>query len=164
MSEEIKEVQKELPPERPEIEILKEELEATKNKWLRALADFDNFKKRAALEQDQFVKFANERLIIELLPVLDNMIRALATAEKTKANEELTKGIALVLRQMEDGLKKFGVEEIPAVGQPYDPNLHEAIMRKEHKGPENMILEEAQKGYALNGRVIRPSMVITSKK
>jgi len=164
MSEEIKEVQKELPPERPETEVLKEELESTKNKWLRALADFDNFKKRVALEQDQFVKFANERLLIELLPVLDNLNRALKTAEKHKTNPELTKGIALVSKQMEDGLKKFGVEEIPALGQPYDANLHEAILQKEHKGPENVILEEVQKGYTLSGRVIRPSMVIVSKK
>jgi len=163
-AEELKEIIPELPREKSELDLLKEELADQKNKYLRALADFDNYKKRVALEQDQFVKFANEGIILEVLPALDNFKRSLLTAEKVKAHEDLIKGIALVVRQMQDSLKKFGVEEIEAVGQPYNANLHEAILSKEDDGPENMILEEVQKGYTLNGRVIRPSMVIVSKK
>ncbi|MCU0641687.1 MAG: nucleotide exchange factor GrpE [Candidatus Margulisbacteria bacterium] len=159
MSEELKEVPKELPAEKSEAELLKEQLEETKNRLLRALADFDNYKKRAALEREQFVQFANESLITELLPIIDNFGRALE-----HASEKSAKGIALVKKQLEDVIKKHGVKEIEALGKPYDPNLHEAIMQKEHKGPEGMIIEEMQKGYTLHGRVIRPAMVIVAKK
>jgi len=159
MSEEIKEVLKELPPEKAETELLKEQIEEGKNKLLRALADFDNYKKRMALEQDQFIKFANEGLIRELLPALDGLSKAVELSK----DDNLTKGIALVKRQIMDALARFGVEEIDAVGKPYDPNLHEAIMKKESKEPSNTIIEEVQKGYILHGRAIRPSMVIVSK-
>lgn len=162
MSEELKVEPKELPPEKSEIDLLKEQLEEQKNKWLRALADFDNYKKRTALEQDQFVKFANEGLIRELLPALDGLGKALETAAAAKINEGLVKGLALIGRQLKDALSKFGLEEIAAVGKPYDANLHEAILQKESSGPENVILEEMQKGYTLHGRVIKPSMVIVS--
>ena len=128
------------------------------------MADLDNYKKRVALEQDQFIKFSNESLIKEILPALDGLNRALETAETAKLNEGLIKGFALVSRQLKDALAKFGLEEIAALNQPYDPNVHEAILQKESLGPENIIIEEVQKGYTLHGRVIRPSMVIVSKK
>jgi molecular chaperone GrpE len=158
MSEEIKEVQKELPPEKSEAELLKEQIEEGKNKLLRALADFDNYKKRVVLEQDQFVKFANEGLIRELLPALDGLSKAIEISK----DDNLTKGLALIKRQIMDALAHFGIEEIEAQGKPYDPNLHEAIMKKESSEPANTIIEEVQKGYILHGRVIRPSMVIVS--
>jgi molecular chaperone GrpE len=164
MSEEIQEIKKELPPEKTELELAKEELEETKNRLLRALADFDNYKKRAAIEREQFVQFANETLISDLLPIIDGFARAMDAAEKIKAGEEMIKGLALIKRQVEDILKKHGVDEVEALGKPYDPNLHEAILQKEDKGPEGVIIEEMQKGYTLHGRVIRPSMVIVSKK
>jgi len=162
--EELQAVKKELPPEKSEVELLKEQLEEQKNKLLRTLADFDNYKKRVAFEKEQFVQFANESLITELLPVIDGFSRALEIAEKVKAQEEMIKGLALIKKQFEDVLKKHGVAEIEALGKPYDPNLHEAILQKEHQGPEGIIIEEMQKGYILHGRVIRPSMVIVSKK
>lgn len=160
MAEEIEEVKKELPPEKTELELAKEEIEETRNRLLRALADFDNYKKRSTLEREQFVQFANEALIAALLPILDGFSRAL----KHQTSAAMTKGVALIKKQLEDVLIKHGVKEIAALGQPYDPNLHEAILQKEHKGPEGMIIEEMQKGYTLHGRVIRPSMVIVSKK
>ncbi len=138
------------------------QIEDYKNKLLRALADFDNFKKRVAIEQDNFVQFANENLIKELLPALDNFERAFKTVKSHK--DEFIKGMALVKKQLEDGLKKFGVTEIESLGKPYDPNFHEAIIQKESDKPENTVIEEMQKGYTLNGRLIRPSMVIVSKK
>jgi len=159
VAEDLQEVQKELPPEKSEVDLLKEQLEEKNNRFLRALADFDNYKKRAALDREQFVQFANEALITELLPIIDGFARAME-----HATEEVTKGIALVKKQLEDVLKKHGVVEIAALGKPYDPNLHEAILQKEHSGPESIIIEEMQKGYTLHGRVIRPSMVIVSKK
>ena len=162
MSEEIKEIIKELPAEKSEIEILNEKLKEKDNRLLRALADFDNYKKRTAIEREQFVQFANESLIADLLPTIDGFSRAIDAAEKAKAGEEMIKGLALIKRQFEDVLKKHGVLEIEALGKPYDPNIHEAILQKEHEGPERVIIEEMQKGYTLHGRVIRPSMVIVS--
>lgn len=141
-----------------EIDLLKEEAAEGKNKLLRALADFDNFKKRTAQEREQFVLFANEALITELLPIIDGFTRAMEHAP-----EKIIKGIALIKKQFEDVLRKFGVAEIDALGKPYDPNQHEAVLNKEHAGPEGIIIEEMQKGYALHKRVIRPSMVIVSK-
>lgn len=157
-------VKKELPPEKKETDILKKQLDEQKNKLLRALADFDNYKKRVAIEREQFVQFANETLISELLPIIDGFARAMDAAEKVKAGEEMIKGLALIKKQFEDVLKKHGVDEIEALGKPYDANVHEAILQKEHEGPEGVIVEEMQKGYALHGRVIRPSMVIVSKR
>jgi molecular chaperone GrpE len=136
-----------------------DELTETKNRLLRALADFDNFKKRSQFERDQFVQFANEGLVNELLPVLDGFGRAMEHV----ASEEAAKGLALIKRQLEDALRKHGVAEIEALGKPYDANFHEAIMQKESDGPEGVIIEEMQKGYTLHGRVIRPSMVIVAK-
>jgi len=162
--EDLKTITKELPPERSEAELLQEQLEDHKNRLLRALADFDNYKKRAAIEREQFVQYANETLISELLPVLDGFGRAMDAAEKVNAGEEMIKGLALIKKQLEDVLKKHGVEEIEALGRPYDANVHEAILSREHEGPGGVIIEEMQKGYTLHGRVIRPSMVIVSKK
>ena len=113
---------------------IKKELEETKNRLLRCLADFDNFKKRAIVEKEQFIKFANENLIKELLPVVDNFGRAMAAANKIEGNDEMKTGLSLVKKQLEDVLKKHGAEEINALNQPYDPNLHEAIMLKEDEG------------------------------
>jgi molecular chaperone GrpE len=162
--EELEVIHKELPPEKTETEFLKEQLAEQKNRLLRALADFDNYKKRMAIEREQFIQFANEGIISEILPVIDGFARAMEAAEKINAGEEMIKGLALIKRQLEDVLKKHGVDEIEATGKPYDANLHEAILQKEHEGPEGIIIEEMQKGYSLHGRVIRPSMVIVSKK
>lgn len=163
-TDELDEVKLELPPEKSELELLKEQVTEGKNRMLRAMADLDNFKKRALLEREQFVQFANETLISDTLPILDGFGRALSAAAKMQAGEEMSKGLALIKRQLEDVLTKHGVRAIEAVGQVYDPNLHEAILQKEDNGPENVVIEEMQKGYTLRGRVIRPSMVIVSKK
>jgi molecular chaperone GrpE len=142
----------------------KDMIDEYKNKYLRVLADFDNFKKRSVVERDQFAKFANEEIIAELLPVLDGFSRAIEAANKAGSGEEMLKGIELIKKQFEDTLKKHEVEEIEAVGKPYDANVHEAIVQKEDHGPEGIVLEELQKGYKLNDKVIRPSIVIVSKK
>lgn len=137
-------------------------IEEQKNKLLRSLADFDNYKKRTAIEQDSLIQYANENLILELLPAIDSFERALKMADKSE-KDELLKGIALIKKQIEDSLKKFGIEEIQALGKLYDPTLHEAIMKKGSDKPEDTIIEEIQKGYTLRGKVIRPVMVIVSK-
>jgi len=140
---------------------LKEELDQAKNKLLRALADYDNLKKRSIQERQQFAQFANEMLIFELLPIIDGFDRAI---ESSKNNQEIMKGIALIKKQFEDILGKQGLKAVESLDKQFDPNFHEAILRKEDAGPEGKVIEEVQKGYCLHGKVIRPSMVIVSKK
>jgi molecular chaperone GrpE len=167
---EITEKHKELPPEQTEIESLKEQLaekdkaiEEQKNKYLRALADLDNYKKRSNLEKDELVRYSNSLLAHELLPVIDGFSRAMDFAKKTNS-DDLIKGIALIKKQVEDALNKFGVKQIESLGKPFDPNLHEAILMKESDKEPGIVLEEMQKGYTIHERLLRPAMVIVSKK
>lgn len=153
-------MKKDIDKHREEKTQINTELEETKNKLLRALADFDNFKKRAATDREQFAQFANQALLTDLLPVLDGFGRAI---EAAKGSEEIVKGLALIKKQFEDTLTKHGVKEVEALGKTYDPHVHEAILQKEHDGPAGIVIEEMQKGYTLNGRLIRPAMVIVSK-
>lgn len=141
---------------------LEKQLEETKAKLLRALADFDNFRKRAAVEKEELTRYSNEKMAAELLPVLDGLEKA-AVFAKSSSGEELEKGLALVLKQMKDALAKFGVAEITAVGKKFDPNFHEAILMKESDVEAGTVIEEVQKGYTIHGRLLRPSMVIVSK-
>ncbi len=140
------------------------QIEEQKNKLLRALADFDNFRKRAVIEREEIITFANENLILGLLPIIDNFERAIESSKKININEDLIKGIALIKRQIEDLLSKAGVMHIECLGKPFDPNFHEAILQKEGDKPEGEVLEEIQKGYTLHGKVIRSSMVIISSR
>lgn len=164
-----KEPEKKEQKEEKEIKVAEEKdyeslLKEEKEKLLRTLADFDNFKKRTAVEREEIVKFANEVFIVELLPIIDGFERSLKAAQEGGNLEDLTKGIALIKKQLEDSLKKLKVEPIKALGEEYNPHLHEAVMQKEVEGKkENIIVEEMHKGYTFHGKVIRPSMVIVSK-
>jgi molecular chaperone GrpE len=132
---------------------------------LRCLADFDNYKKRSAAERSEVIKFSNELFVLELLPIIDNFERAIKASEEGHPIEEITKGVALVKRQFLDTFKKMGVEEIESIGKKFDPHFHEAVMSKEDKSKEDhTVLEEMQKGYTFHGKLIRPAMVIVSKK
>ncbi|MCX5751695.1 MAG: nucleotide exchange factor GrpE [Candidatus Saganbacteria bacterium] len=155
----------------PEAEILKgvilekeKQIDEDKQKLLRTLADLDNYKKRMAQEREEIVKLSNETLILAMLPVLDGMERAFKATKNNKENEEIIKGLALIKKQFEDALMKFGVQTVDATGKPYDPHFMEAIMQQESDGPEHIVLEETQKGYLLYNKLIRPAMVIVSKK
>ena len=136
----------------------------SRNQLLKALADLDNYKKLAQKEKEEIVKFSKKSIIIEMLPVADGLERAIEAAKKHDTIEHLKQGIDLVLKQFKTALVKFGVEEIDARNQKYDPNLHEAISTKESEGDEEIVLEQLHKGYKLNGRLIRPAVVIISKK
>lgn len=139
---------------------LEKQLERERQLHLRALADFQNYKRRADEQRAEIVQFANREMMLELLPILDNLERALAAAEQTHSYEALVGGVALTLRQMQEYLKKNGVEAIEAVGKEFDPNLHEAVMRVEDsEHPENTVVDEVQKGYMMHSRVLRPTMV-----
>ncbi|MEE9201771.1 MAG: nucleotide exchange factor GrpE [Dehalococcoidia bacterium] len=129
--------------------------------WQRAQADYQNLKRRTEQEKEEAVGFANAMLILGLLPVLDDMERAFATISTELAGLTWVDGIRLIYRKLRAALEASGLSEIHAVGQPFDPNLHEAVVHQE--GEEGQVLAELQKGYKLHDRVIRPTMVVVGK-
>lgn len=139
---------------------LEKQLDQQQDQHLRAIADFQNTRRRIEEGKNEAIQFANREVILGLLPVLDNFERALAAAEKSQSYEALMGGVALTLRQLQDFLKKNGVEPIAAQGQEFDPNFHEAVARVDDGDhPENSVVEELQRGYTMHNRVLRPSMV-----
>ena len=131
--------------------------------FLRARADFANFKRRTEEERESMKAFLSERMLKGLLPITDNFDRALLASETTKDYDKLIGGINAVYRQLADFLTREGVEVIDALHQPFDPNLHDAVMREETtEYPDNTVVAELQKGYTIGGRVLRPTMVRVS--
>jgi molecular chaperone GrpE len=128
------------------------------DRWKRAAADFDNFRKRAARERDEYVTLANERLVKELLPILDDLERALAAVGE---HEEATveEGVRLVYRSLASLLQRNGVEEISTEGQ-FDPHVHEALLSQPSEAEEGSVIDVVQKGYKLGDRVVRPARVV----
>lgn len=134
---------------------------------LRMTADFDNFKKRAARERQDAIKFANEDLLEKLIPTLDNFDMAMSAANSagSAANDSLKTGIAMVFSQLKSTLQNAGLEELDATNQPFDPNWHEAVSQQESSDvPEGQVLQQLRKGYKLRDRLIRPATVIVAKK
>jgi molecular chaperone GrpE len=147
-----------------ELERVSGELDETKDRFLRGLADFDNYRKRVARDRERLVRCANEELIKQLLEVIDNLERALAAASETEDLAGFKKGVELIYEHLKDLLTKEGLCPIACVGQAFDPNFHEAVMAIEKEGEASeKVIEEVQKGYTLDGRVIRPSKVVVSK-
>lgn len=139
-----------------------EELAALKDQNLRLHAEFDNYRKRSEREATSFRKYAQENLIRELLPQIDNLERALAAAE---GQDSLIDGLKMTLKGIHDVLARFGVSRVAAVGEPFDPNVHEAIAAQENSEvDDNTVLVEHQSGYMLHDRLIRPAMVVISKR
>ncbi|AOT68534.1 nucleotide exchange factor GrpE [Geosporobacter ferrireducens] len=141
-----------------------EEVEEMNSKYLRISADFQNYKRRVEKEKSELHSYANEKLILELLPAIDNLERAVRSiSEEGNKDEAVTKGIEMILQQFLDTMNNNGLEEIKALGEDFDPNRHHAVMQEASGSEEtNKVLEVYQKGYALNGKVIRPSMVKVS--
>ncbi|MEW6102094.1 MAG: nucleotide exchange factor GrpE [Candidatus Omnitrophota bacterium] len=148
---------------------LQEEAGKAKEHWdklLRLQAEFENTRKRLEREKQDFVKFANEGLILELLNILDDLERTVELAEsKHQDLPNFLKGVEMILAHLYDLLKEFGVKPIEVEGKIFDPHYHEALMQEEKKDlPEHSVLEVLQKGYLLNDRVIRTAKVKVSKK
>ena len=148
---------------------LKEEAARAKDNWdklLRLQAEFENVRKRLERERQDYIKFANEEIIAELLNVLDDLERTVDLAESSKEDiSAFLKGIEMILAHLYEMLKNHGVKPIEAEGKIFDPNFHEALMQVENKDlPEHTIVEELQKGYLLNDRIIRTAKVKVSKK
>ncbi|OGC06863.1 nucleotide exchange factor GrpE [candidate division WOR-1 bacterium RIFOXYD2_FULL_36_8] len=163
IKDELETFQGDLEALKDEINKKEDENKELKNKLLRTLADFDNYKKRIAKEKEELIKFGNETLVFELLPVLDCFEHAIAAAKKSN-DENIILGIELVKKQMIDTFKKLGVFEVEAIDKPYDPHFHEAMSKQESDKPENTVICELRKGYTLNGKLVRPAMVIVSEK
>jgi molecular chaperone GrpE len=136
-----------------------------KQKLLYQQADFENFKKLKAREKQEVLRFGNETLIKELLPVIDNLERAIEHAGKTDEAKAIAEGVALTLNGFLKVLEKSDVTRIDAAGKKFDPNLHEAVYQEEtDKVEPGTIIGEFQKGYMMDGRLLRPSMVSVAKK
>lgn len=147
-----------------EVAELKAQLEEEQNKYVRMLADFDNYKRRQLKMQEEQKKFRAQSLISNVLPVLDNLSRALEVEVSSEDAVSLKEGVQMIERDLLTALEGEGLQVIEATGQPFDPNFHQAVMTAPEEGVEsNIVLEEFQKGYVLNDRVIRPSMVKVSE-
>jgi len=155
--------------EEPEKDI-EDELEAAKNdakesydRFIRLSAEFENYKKRLSRERDEFRKFANEALIKEILSVVDNLERAIESAENESENNCVVEGVDMTHKEILKVLEKFNTKPIKAFGETFDPNFHQAVMNEEtDEYIENTVIRELQKGYMLHDRLLRPAMVVVS--
>lgn len=146
-----------------ELNRLRDDLGEATNRALRAQADLENYRKRAQRELDEERKYANLPLLRDLLPVVDNIGRAIEAAEKSGEAPSLLAGFRMVGKQLEDVLSRYAAQRIDALHQPFDPHLHEAISQQPSaEFPANTVILVAQEGYRLHDRVLRPSQVIVS--
>lgn len=133
------------------------ELESLRDKMLRTAADYENYKKRLSKERDEFFQFSQERLIKDLLPILDNFDRALSHIPASE--KSLISGINLITKQLLETLSSHGLKRFSTEGTQFDPHLHEAVDQIEEEGPEGVIVEEVLPGYRLHDRLLRPAKV-----
>lgn len=138
-----------------------EELEALKERFMRSAADFENAKKRLLKERDEFAKFSQERLLRDLLPILDNFERAFShIPENSDKNfKAVLSGMEMVYKQLAETLKNHGLKKLKTVGEKFDPHLHEAVAFSHDFGPEDRIVEEVESGYLLLDRLLRAAKV-----
>lgn len=150
-----------------ELKILAGQAAENWDRLLRVTADFENFKKRAAREKQEAIKFANESLMQKLIPVLDTFEMALAATQNpsTAGLQSLQDGVVMIHAQLKNALAETGLEEVNAVGQVFDPNLHEAVSQQESADvAEGQVLQQLRKGYKLRDRLLRPATVIVAKQ
>jgi molecular chaperone GrpE len=141
-----------------------DELSRVKNRLAYLAAEFDNYRKRVAREKEAVVAYGNERILLAILPFVDNLERAISQTNADTPAEALLSGVQMTYDQILGELRKFGLEQISAVGESFDPNRHEAIARVAWEGkPEGAVLAESRKGYLLNGRLLRPAQVTVAQ-
>lgn len=140
------------------------ELEKYKDLALRNRADLDNYRKRAIREKEEAIRYANASLVESLVPIFDNFELGLGAARTATDPSGIIMGLDMVRKQLEDFLRDYGIEAVDAVGQPFDPNLHEAMAQEESDTvPEGTVLRQLRKGFKLKDRLIRPASVVVSK-
>ena len=156
--------QDELSELRDKLQAKEKESEENYQRYLRQVAEVDNFKKRLNREKEEAIRHANENLIKDILPVIDNLERAIAHAQGGDNDKPLVEGVEMVLRGLLDVFSKYGVVQIPAVGVVFDPGKHEAMAQIESSEYEpNTIINEHHKGYIFRDRLVRPSLVTIAK-
>ncbi len=148
-----------------DIAALEEQLSVEKDRFVRLSAEFDNFRKRKQREIDEFKKFATESVFKQFLSVVDNLERAIASAEKNEDHQSLMEGVKLTHKEILKIFDAFNVKPVEAENQNFDPNFHQAVTQKEtDEVPENTVTNVLQTGYLLHDRLIRPAMVVVSKR
>lgn len=146
------------------VDFYRKESQGHQERMLRVAADFENFKRRAEREKEDVRKFGVERLLVDMLPVLDNLERAMSHTN-ADAPSSLLDGVQMVMRQFRQALSKYGVTSFESKGQMFDPQRHEAVQQVDSpEHPNNTVIEEYQKGYYLHDRLIRPAMVVVSRR
>ena len=148
------------------VETLEKEAADNHDRLLRMAAEFDNYKKRATREMNDFRKFANENFAKALLPVVDSMDLAIESSCNDKhVNNSMVEGVNMTLKEILKIFEQFGVKRFESIGNTFDPNLHQAVMQEEtDKFPENTVSKELQKGFMIHDRLLRPAMVVVSKQ
>ena len=146
-----------------EVAELRAELAELKDRWLRERAELENFKRRAVREKSDALRFGSEALLRDLIPIIDNLHRALAHAGNSRDIDPIVTGVELVLRGFDEVLERHGVKVIEARGIPFDPSRHEAISHVESEAPANTVIDEHQRGYVLHDRLLRPALVTVGK-
>ena len=147
-----------------ELASAKEEAAQNYDRLLRLSAEFENYKKRSAREMDDFRKYAVESLVKDMLPVVDNLERAIVSATEDNAAESILQGVRMTLDELLKVFDKAKVKPIEALGKPFDPAVHQAVMQEEtDTHPDKTVIREFQKGYTIHGRLLRPAMVVVAK-
>jgi len=148
------------------LESLEQESKDSHDRFLRVSAEFENYKKRAAREMNDFRKFANESFVKAMLPVVDNLDRAIESSSNDKhANSSVVEGVNMTLREILKVFEQYGIKPFESLGKTFDPSLHQAVMQEDDEAyPENTVSKELQKGYMIHDRLLRPAMVVVSKK
>ncbi len=142
-----------------------EELQLFQDKYMRLAAEFENYKKRAQRDQSDAIRYANESLLKNLLPTIDNLERAIQSGTDAGASGALIEGVQLTYKQFLETVGKLGVQQISSTGENFDPNVHQAVAHIESEtAPPNTVVEEFQKGYLLHDRILRPAMVTVAKE
>ena len=154
-----------VPPEKLQAQLEEKTREYTEcfDKWLRLRAEFENFKKRMQKEKADLIKFGNESLLRALLPVLDNLARAINHGKAAGETSPLLEGVELVQREFMTILERFGVKPIQAAGEVFDPEKHEAISQQESNLESNRVISTVQNGYFYQDRLLRPAKVVVSQ-
>ena len=153
-------------PQSPEekLEQAQADAAAAHDRYLRASAELENYKKRTQKEMAEFKRFANASLVKEILGVVDNLERAVESSNGTNEKEKLAEGLDLTLKELLKIFKTFHVTPIESLGETFDPRYHQAMMQQETSDyPENVVIKELQKGYMIHDRLLRPAMVVVSK-
>ncbi|MEX0830007.1 MAG: nucleotide exchange factor GrpE [Nitrospirales bacterium] len=142
-----------------------EELQIVQDKYMRLAAEFENYKRRAQRDQSDSIRYANESLLKNILPTLDNLERAIKSGTDAGASGALIEGVELTHKQFLETIEKLGVRQVTSTGAEFDPNIHQAVAQVESEtAAPNTVVEEFQKGYVLHDRILRPAMVTVAKE